>query len=90
VVNVNVTDPQTDAVKGFYTYLVSGSDHLGSFEIRRRYNDFFYLRESLVRKWPGLYIPPIPEKKIAVPSLPCRETRTSRIFKPARSSLTFS
>jgi hypothetical protein len=46
--------------------LISGSDDLGTFEIRRRYNDFFYFRESLAKKWPGVYIPPIPEKKIAV------------------------
>jgi hypothetical protein len=61
-----VTDPQADSSKGFYTYLISGSDDIGAFEIRRRYNDFFYLRESLVKIWPALYIPPIPEKKIAV------------------------
>lgn len=66
-VEIKVSDPQADSAKGFYTYLISGSDDLGSFEIRRRYNDFFYLRESLVKVWPALYIPPIPEKKIAVP-----------------------
>ena len=65
-IDIRVTDPQADSSKGFYTYLISGSDDIGAFEIRRRYNDFFYLRESLVKIWPALYIPPIPEKKIAV------------------------
>jgi hypothetical protein len=55
-----VSDPQADSTKGFYTYLISGNDDVGAFEIRRRYNDFFYLRESLVILWPALYIPPIP------------------------------
>ena len=45
-----------------------GNDQLGTFEIRRRFNDFFYLREALRKKWPALYIPPIPEKKFIVHS----------------------
>ena len=65
-INVKVIDPQPDANKGFYTYLIMGNDELGTFEIRRRYNDFFHLREILKKKWPGLYIPPIPEKKLIV------------------------
>lgn len=59
-VEVAVSDPQPDSAKGFYTYLVKANDHQGTFEIRRRYNDFFYLRETLIRQWPGVYIPPIP------------------------------
>lgn len=55
-----------DATKNFVTYLISGQDSLGTFEIRRRFNDFFYFRESLKKRWPGLYIPPIPEKKINI------------------------
>jgi hypothetical protein len=66
VANVKVSDPEADSSKGFYTYLISGSDDVGNFEIRRRYNDFFYYREALVKKWPGIYVPPIPEKKISV------------------------
>lgn len=31
----------------------------------RRYTDFFELRELLIKKWPGCYIPPIPEKVLA-------------------------
>lgn len=35
---------------------------MGVFETFRRYNDFFELHEVLVQKWPGCYLPPIPEK----------------------------
>ena len=41
---MKVIDTQPDDNKGFYTYLILGNDELGTFEIRRRYNDFFYLR----------------------------------------------
>jgi hypothetical protein len=32
----------------------------------RRYSDFFALREKLVDRWPGIYIPNIPPKKSVV------------------------
>ena len=31
--------------------------------IKRRYNDFYQLREKLILNWPGIYIPNIPSKK---------------------------
>jgi hypothetical protein len=34
--------------------------------MRRRFNEFFLLREGLIKTWPGLYIPPIPDKKMIV------------------------
>lgn len=46
----------------YTVYLIKGSDNLGSFEVLRRYNDFYELRIALMKKWPGCYIPPIPEK----------------------------
>jgi sorting nexin-1/2 len=49
-----------DQQKGHFTYLITGNDNQGEFEIRRRYNDFYYLRESLKKQWPGIYIPPVP------------------------------
>ncbi|MCQ2817506.1 MAG: hypothetical protein MJ252_09605 [archaeon] len=33
-------------------------------EFNRRYNDFFTLRETLTKRWPGIYIPGIPPKKL--------------------------
>ena len=54
-----------DPVKGsHFTYSIGGIDDEGIFEGSRRYNDFYALREHLVRNWPGVYIPPIPPKKM--------------------------
>jgi len=46
-------------------YNIKGSDRLGSFDVFRRYTDFYELREVLIKKWPGCYVPPIPEKMLA-------------------------
>jgi hypothetical protein len=32
----------------------------------RRYSDFYLLREKLIERWPGVYIPNIPPKKVVV------------------------
>ena len=54
----------TDPVKaGYVSYTVRGRDEDGDFEGQRRYNDFYYLRSSLVKRWPGTFIPAIPSKK---------------------------
>ena len=44
-------------------YMVKGIDNDGQFEGMRRYNDFFNLRATLLQRWPGIFIPPIPPKK---------------------------
>lgn len=44
-------------------YLVKGKDHLGEFEVPRRYKQFYMFREVLVQRFVGLYIPPMPPKK---------------------------
>lgn len=49
--------------KNFTVYDVSGSDRNGTFNAKRRYNEFNELRKKLVENWPGFFIPPIPEKK---------------------------
>jgi hypothetical protein len=41
-------------------YNIKGNDKLGEYDILRRYNEFFALREVLLQRWPGIYIPPIP------------------------------
>lgn len=45
-------------------YTVQGVDSQGSFEVQRRFNEFFALRAGLVERWPGCYVPAIPEKKM--------------------------
>ena len=61
-IKIMVCDPMTkDAGLSKHTiYNVKGMDNLGQFDIYRRYNDFYALRDYLVIKWPGCYIPPIP------------------------------
>jgi hypothetical protein len=55
----------SDPTKGSHTtYTVRGQDNDGPFEGSRRYNDFHALRNALVASWPGLYVPPIPPKKM--------------------------
>ena len=54
----------SDPTKGKHvSYTVKGSDSFGDFEGSRRYKDFLALRNSLISKWPGCFIPPIPPKK---------------------------
>lgn len=49
---------------GHIRYTVTGLDSEGSFEESRRYKEFFALRNTLAQRWPGIYIPAIPEKKM--------------------------
>lgn len=49
--------------KNYTVYDVTGSDKNGSFNVKRRYNEFNELRSKLCDNWPGFFIPPIPEKK---------------------------
>lgn len=50
----------------YTVYTLKGKDALGEFEIQRRFNEFFTLREVLLAKWPGQYIPPIPDKQMNI------------------------
>lgn len=56
----SVRDPV--AVGSVIKYTVCGQDSKGSWQVQRRYNEFEALRASLVDRWPGCYIPSIPEK----------------------------
>lgn len=51
---------------GHIKYTVSGVDGDGPFEESRRFREFYALRNVLVQRWPGIYIPAIPEKKLVV------------------------
>jgi hypothetical protein len=51
---------------GHIVYTIKGVDRDGPFEECRRFKEFFALREVLITRWPGVYIPPIPEKKVVV------------------------
>ena len=62
---IEVCDPkvQNDTIGKHHLYKVRGSDHLGEFEVYRRYKQFHLLRQVLFNRFMGLYVPPIPEKK---------------------------
>lgn len=60
---IYVKDPQTkEGVGGFTSYLVECS--LIKKGVLKRYSDFYALRCKLVERWPGIFIPNIPPKKI--------------------------
>jgi sorting nexin-1/2 len=51
-------------IQGHIKYTVTGEDAQGEFTEVRRYKEFFALRNILVQRWPGVFIPAIPEKQI--------------------------
>ena len=51
---------------GHIKYTVNGVDSDGSFTESRRFREFNTLREVLLNRWPGIYIPALPEKKLVV------------------------
>ncbi len=57
-----VTNPMK--VQKHIKYTVRGIDSDGAFEEMRRFSEFFALRNMLSLRWPGVYIPQIPEKKV--------------------------
>ena len=44
-------------------YNVTGEDSNGDFVTKRRFREFAALSTVLKARWPGCYIPSIPEKK---------------------------
>jgi sorting nexin-1/2 len=48
----------------FHEYPITGCDSNGDINVARRFNLFYELRVALVMKYPGLYIPPLPAKKV--------------------------
>ena len=46
----------------YHEYEITGEDSLGEIYCKRRYKNFFIFHEALMKKFPGLYIPPIPQK----------------------------
>lgn len=51
-------------IGGHMKYTVTGIDADGSFEDVRRFSQFFALKNALQNRWPGIYIPALPEKKL--------------------------
>ena len=56
-----VSDPiLVEGIKSYVQYKVTGE--LVKEPIYRRFSDFYSLREKLVERWPGIYIPNLPPK----------------------------
>ena len=54
---------KTEKTVGSYiAYTLDGTDITA--KLSRRYSDFFALYEKLLQRWPGVYVPRIPPKKI--------------------------
>ena len=49
-------------VGSYISYTLDGTDITE--KLNRRYSDFFSLSEKLLQRWPGIYIPRVPPKKI--------------------------
>ena len=47
---------------GHHAYPILGKDSNGDIECFRRYSHFASFRQCLIKRYPGLVIPPIPEK----------------------------
>ena len=66
-IKIMVTDPIVkDGVQKYVVYNIKGFDKDGQFEVLRRYSNFYVLRSALLKRWPGCFIPPLPEKKTLV------------------------
>ena len=73
-VNIRITSPKEEyeskGLKGFfmktiyYTFLMENKEL--KINRRRRYTDFEWLRKTLLKLYPGYYIPPLPLKSINV------------------------
>lgn len=50
----------------YVVYHIIGSDKNGTIDVFRRFNEFYKMRVALVKRFPGCFIPSIPEKSISL------------------------
>ena len=64
--SINLSDPLvlSEAFNNSVSYIIKTADSSGKYECARLYSEFCSLRKILTKKWPGIYIPPIPNKPI--------------------------
>lgn len=69
-IDIGVYDPtKKEGLTKYVVYCVKGIDKNGQYEVYRRYSDFLKLRNEMLSRWPGCYIPPIPPKQAIVHSI---------------------
>ena len=54
----------SDTFSTSISYNIKTQDNSGKYECMRLYSDFILIRKTLCKKWPGVYIPPIPNKPL--------------------------
>lgn len=64
---VEMVLPEDDEEQVYVSYLIRGRTNLphfarSTFELRRRYRDFDFLHDALVRDFPACVVPPLPDK----------------------------
>ena len=58
-----VTSPKfNEALVNYITYTLGGKQVADS-DLQRRYSDFVALRDKMLERWPGIFIPALPPKK---------------------------
>lgn len=65
-IEIEVLGTYKSGFKKYTRYRVHGTDHLGQFEVIRRFREFRKLREVLCFNWLGCIIPVLPRKKAFV------------------------
>jgi len=66
VTNVTVGEPEIrgGALTKHHVYKITATPNSGVDHVFRRYRDFDWLRSVLAKTFPGVFIPPLPPKKI--------------------------
>jgi hypothetical protein len=65
-VEIQETTLKEDTFGKYVSYVIKGADKYGEFVCTRRYKEFNLLREQLISRWPGCYVPPLPPKQSSV------------------------
>ena len=50
----------------YTVYHITGEDKKGSIDVFRRFNEFYKMRLAIVKRFPGCFIPSIPDKSISL------------------------
>lgn len=50
----------------YVVYHIIGEDKNGSIDVFRRFNEFYKMRVALGKRFPGCFIPSIPDKSISL------------------------
>ena len=82
VIKISITNPieiKTSFYQQNYTCYEVYTD-LTLWKVNRRYSDFIWLRDTLMKLYPGIYCPPIPEKKAGPARLEEKFIEKRRIF----------